>query len=475
MQELTILDRRRFLAAVGAATLAGYPHGGFAIDVPEPKDDAAADIVHRFLDCSDPAMQRFAADVFRQCLVNKICPAEPPFQHRWINCGGLLNGEWVYKVQCLWDSMFAIDLLAIVPENKGLIREIVQNYWDLQSRWDAVKPDYAKGMIACLIHPKSHPVYQEKSYRADWRQYPAYSQIPIIAWGIERVYRRNGDLELVRTALNPLERFHDWYWRERDLADKGLICVGAYSGTLQEAKYETFDFECNIDKMTMTPHPTRNSSEGEGSWYGDICIPGNTAYLILAEQCLARLAQAAGDHAMAQRRLLRAEKGIAAMRQHMWDEKSGCFLAVQRDTLEKIPVPTIGSWIALYADVPTPGMATRMVETLVADAWMTPLPLPTVGRNDPRWGSDAMWRGDTWPSTNYQIASGLRQYGYRELAAKIIDANVDNAMKVGIYERYDSVSGKPLGVPTISMSCTLLTMVLDGLSNTYSVKVAGTT
>jgi hypothetical protein len=33
------------------------------------------------------------------------------------------------------------------------------------------------------------------------------------------------------------------------------------------------------------------------------------------------------------------------MRTHMWDEASGTFLSVNRDTLEKIPVATIGSWI----------------------------------------------------------------------------------------------------------------------------------
>lgn len=464
-------DRRRFLAAVGTTTLAEMVQQGLALAGPAPQDDAAAELVQRFLDCSDPTVQRFAADVYRQCIVNKICSPEPPFRHRWINVGGLLNGEWVYRVQCLWDSSFAIDLLAIVPENKVLIREIVQNYWDLQARWDAVKPDYAKGMIACLIHPESHPVYQEKSHRADWRQYPAYSQIPILAWGIERVYRKNGDLELVRAAVGPLERFHEWYWRERDLHDNGLICVGAYSGIPQEAKYETFDFECNLDEMSMTPHPRRKAGEKEGPWYGDVCIPGNTAYLILAEQCLARLAEAVGDPTMAARRKSRVEKGIAAMRRYMWDDQACCFLAVHRDTLKRIPVPTIGSWVPLHAGVPTPEMASRMAEVLATDAWMTPLPIPTVGRNDPRWKSHAMWRGDTWPATNFQIASGLKQYGYMQLAARIVDANVDNAMKVGIYECYDSVNGKPLGVPTISMSCTLLTVLLDGLSRKYSVKV----
>ena len=41
---------------------------------------------------------------------------------------------------------------------------------------------------------------------------------------------------------------------------------------------------------------------GEGRWYGDICVPGNTAYLVLGERSLARLAAIAGDAAMTARR-----------------------------------------------------------------------------------------------------------------------------------------------------------------------------
>jgi glycogen debranching enzyme len=193
--------------------------------------------------------------------------------------------------------------------------------------------------------------------------------------------------------------------------------------------------------------------------------------LLLGEQSLARLAQIAGETAMAQRRQKRTERGIAAMREHMWDQATGTFLAVHRDSLKKILVATIGSWVPLMADVPTKEMAARMAERLATDDWMTPLPVPTVGRHDRRWQSGGMWRGNVWPPTNYQVAVGLTLYGYRDLAAKIVDATVANAWKVGINERYDSITGSPLGVTGLGMSCTLLTMILDGLSRNYGAAV----
>jgi glycogen debranching enzyme len=162
------------------------------------------------------------------------------------------------------------------------------------------------------------------------------------------------------------------------------------------------------------------------------------------------------------------------MRKHMWDEQAGAFLTVKRDTLEKIPVITIGSWIPLAAGVPTEAQAKRMAEVLGSPAWQTPLPVPTVDPRDSRWKSGAFWRGDVWPPTNYQIASGLAAYGHRNLAADIADKTIDNAIKNGLSEHYDSISGKALGVADYSMSSTILAMMLDGLSGKHQLRLRKT-
>ena len=101
-------------------------------------------------------------------------------------------------------------------------------------------------------------------------------------------HQRNGDKELLQQCLGRLEKFHEWFWRERDVTNIGLIAVGSYSGIVQHAKWETFDYDCAMDGLKLTPHPTRKGPN-EGAWYGDICMAGNTAYLILGERSLALL------------------------------------------------------------------------------------------------------------------------------------------------------------------------------------------
>jgi hypothetical protein len=56
----------------------------------------------------------------------------------------------------------------------------------------------------------------------------------------------------------------------------GLIAVGSYSGDIQHARFETFDYECNLDTLKLTAHPSRKGAD-EGAWCGDICAAGTNA------------------------------------------------------------------------------------------------------------------------------------------------------------------------------------------------------
>ena len=72
---------------------------------------------------------------------------------------------------------------------------------------------------------------------------------------------------------------------------------------------------------------------------------------------------------------------------------------------------------------------------------------------------------------NYQVAKGLAAYGYTDLAADISDKTVANAIQHGISEHYDSMSGKTLGVDFLGMTCTVVTMMLDGLCREHKLEV----
>jgi putative isomerase len=461
------MERRSFLRGLAITSFSGLlPRSASLLlsqtNFAQPTRQELSEILRTLLVTSDPVLYDFATEVYATCILGKIKPPDPPLAHPWIVPGGGYYAQW------LWDTMFVLDLLAVLPNQSENIRGVFQNYWDFQSRWNAVKSPSQHGMVGNFMAPFDGPA--ERSGK-DWQTFPAYSQAPLLAWGMERVYLRNRDRELLSSGLAALESFHDWYWRERDVTGVGLVGVGAYSGDVQHARYETYDHEVDLDNLKLTPHPGRQAGSENGSWYGDILIPANTAYLLLSELSLARMATSLGDHAMAGRRRARYLKGALAMRTHMWSQQQGCFLSVHRDTLTQIPSATVGGFMPLLARVPTIAQARAMASTLAGPAWATPLPIPTVARTNPSFSSAEFWRGDSWPAPNYQVATGLAMYGQHSLAARIADATVENALKVGISERYDSLTGNPLGVHGLGMSATTLTMLLDGLTRRYNLRV----
>jgi len=445
-------SRRKFIQTTGVSAIGGITIPSLLGNISFGENINQEIDIKSLFDSNREDALRITERVFHKCILEKILPPQPPLKHNWVQPGGPhYLGQWI------WDTMFVVDLLSILPGKEKVIRDIFQNYWDFQDRWNEIVPEYAHDMVTVAI----------KTFPQELRQ---FSQIPILAWGVERVFQRNGDKKLLEQCLPRLEKFHDWYWRERDVTNVGLITVGSYSGDVQHARWETFDYECNMDDLKLQKHPTRKG-KNEGAWYGDMWVPGNTSYLIMGEKSLMRLAEAVGDTEMAERRKPYIDKAVQAMRDYMWDEEAGTFLSVKKATMKKIPVATISSWLPLAAGVPTKEMAQKMAEVLSTGSWQTPLPLPTVDRKDPRWKSNSFWRGDVWPSTNYQISSGLAAYGHTELAADIADKTVENAIKNGLSEHYDSISGKPLDIKDYCMASTITTMMLDGLTKKYKLEL----
>jgi len=232
------MKRRDFLRTTGCSVLGVMASGYSALGMAAESHGPA---IRALFEWQDRSVMRLTESVYRNCILGKVFPPEGTLKQQWIGPGGGYKGQWI------WDTMFVVDLLSIMPNKEQVIRDVFQNYWDFQVRWNAKMPEYAHHMIPCMIEP----------HKENWLEYPAYSQIPILAWGLERVYTRNRDKELLKQALAPIEKFHEWYWRERDVTNVGLIAVGSYSGVIQHGRFETFDLECNLDDLKLTPHPTR--------------------------------------------------------------------------------------------------------------------------------------------------------------------------------------------------------------------------
>ena len=419
--------------------------------------------------------RQFFHHAYWRAVLPKIRQPQGEFTRRWITPGGPYHGQQAYYGQYIWDTMFMLDPLCRLPDQVETVKEVLRNFWEFQDAWDAIVPDYARGMIQHGFTP--HKFLSKK--------FEGNTCGPWLAWGVERIFDHTGDEALAREALPHLERYHDWFWRERDMDGIGLISQGAYgTDQVQTMRDESgYDFAPDMDELAYIQHP-RFPERGHA--YGNLYGVTNTAYLIHAERCLKRLAEKLDEKDVATRRERHIKKGVSAARQWMWSEQTGMFHSIRRGG-EKISALTVGSWMMMMAEVPTPEQAQRMLATLRTPQWMTPLPLPSVGRCDPTWQPATigflpdppkridhlgqaynMWRGDVWPPCNYQVAVGAVMYGAKDIAARICDATVMNAIQWGdVNERYCCDTGRPLGPSDFGMSASMLSMIYDGLTSKY--------
>jgi hypothetical protein len=211
-------ERRKLLGGIAGTIVAvAAPHAALELSgqlsgqahpagESAPGRDQVASILKPLFRSNDPAIGQLLTDAYADCVLGKIRAPDPPLAHSWIVPGGGYYAQW------LWDTMFVVDLLSVLPGQQETIRGVFQNYWDFQQRWNKVKPSFMHGMVANFMAPFDAPEIRSGK---DWETFPAYSQAPLLAWGMERVYERNHDTELLRAGLQPLEDFHEWYWRAR--------------------------------------------------------------------------------------------------------------------------------------------------------------------------------------------------------------------------------------------------------------------
>src|SRR6202021_1234584 len=78
--------------------------------------DQVAQMLKPLFSSNDPAIWRLLTYAYADCVLGKIRPPDPPLAHSWIVPGGGYYAQW------LWDTMFVLDLLSILPGQKETIR-----------------------------------------------------------------------------------------------------------------------------------------------------------------------------------------------------------------------------------------------------------------------------------------------------------------------------------------------------------------
>jgi len=255
-----------------------------------------------------------------------------------------------------------------------------------------------------------------------------YTQPPLIAWsllGLDRAVAPDERVGLrLPEAFEVLSAFNEWLYRERRGPDGLFFWEHAYeSGVENSPRFGARDEKLLVD--------TRRRA-----------APDLSAFVILQNEALAELAEAAGVGGAAERFHDRARELRTLVNEKLWHEADGFYYDRDFASGDLVRSRTIAGLFPLWAGVPDASRARRLLEHVLSPTgFNTPTPLPSVARDDPGFVLD-MWRGPVWINAAYGVIRGLERYGFLreavQLAWKLCHGVYDTHTETRrLYEFYD--------------------------------------
>jgi hypothetical protein len=149
--------------------------------------------------------------------------------------------------------------------------------------------------------------------------------------------------------------------------------------------------------------------------------------------------------------------------EELWDEPSGQYYSRDAVTRELIVVPTIATFIPLWAGTPSRARAERLIALLREPTKFWPrYPVPSVPLDSPDFRESGYWNGPTWVNTGWLIAEGLREYGHADLADDLRTRLLGLVERTGFSEYFSPLTGAGYGADDFSWTAAL---TIDLLAN----------
>ncbi|MEV0443792.1 trehalase family glycosidase [Streptomyces spectabilis] len=414
-----------------------------------------------------PARRRLAVKAL-QTLVTNWRSAAGRIRHDAISPS--LSYKWFAGGVWAWDTWKqAVGTARFDP---GLAQSQLRAMFDHQIRPGSPSRPQDAGMIPDAVF------YNDPSDGGgNWNE--RNSKPPLAAWAVREVYRHSGDRAFLREMYPKLAAYQAWWYRNRDHDRDGLAEYGATVDPANDsaeqrrlaAAWESgMDNAPRFDAALGTSVVTNRDASGRVTGYSltQESVDLN-AYLAADQSHLAALAHELGDKAGERHWRARARATHAAVRERMYDPKSGWFHDTDLADGSRLTARGRGieGAVPLWTGTASRAQAEAVRDKLTDPAeFATPVPFPTVARSSPYFAPQRYWRGPVWLDQAYFAQAGLRRYGYAAEARALTDRLLAHAGGLAdrgpVMENYDPLTGAPLNSPNFSWSAAVLLPMLGG-------------
>ena len=148
----------------------------------------------------------------------------------------------------------------------------------------------------------------------------------------------------------------------------------------------------------------------------------------------------------------------------LWDNETHQFYSRSYHTGKPILVPTIATFMPLFAGTASPARAEQLRRLLrTGVTFGADYPVPVVPVSSPLFEPNRYWRGPVWINFNWFIIRGLERYGFTEDAERLRQSTLGLVEQSGFREYFNPLTGDGLGGENFSWTAAL---TLDLLKHT---------
>ncbi|WP_404400490.1 glycogen debranching N-terminal domain-containing protein [Pelagibacterium halotolerans] len=240
------------------------------------------------------------------------------------------------------------------------------------------------------------------------RYYGSIDSTPLFVMLAGAYLDRTGDIDAIRTLLPHLRAALSWIDEFGDRDGDGYIEYGRQTdkGLANQGWKDSHDSVFHADGNLAA---------------GPIALCEVQAYVYGAFRAAQAIATCLGHADEALRYERRADILQAAFNRDFFDPELGTFvLALDKDK-RACRVKTSNAGHALWTGIASPVHAPEVVATLMSRSSFSGWGVRTLAAGQNRYNPMSYHNGSVWPHDNALIAGGVARYGFKDVAARILD------------------------------------------------------
>ena len=307
--------------------------------------------------------------------------------------------RWPHQRMWLWDSVF--HAAGVRHLNVQAARDIISAVLEC-SRED--------GFIPLDVTPQSTSTV---------------TQPPLLAFGVKLVQEIEPDIKWLRECYPILKAYIEWDLENRDSDNSGLT-----EWYIEENK------NCRSGESGMDNSPRFDAAT-------QLKATDFNAFLSLECEILADFAEELGLSDDAALWKERHNKLNQLINERLWNDKEKFYFDYDIDQDKMSEIMASSGFLPLICGAPSQEQAKELAAHLNnPKTFKTRLQVPSIAVCCGKYYAKDMWRGPVWININWLIANGLKRYGFKAEAEKLINQTMDELEKMYLkhgtfFEFYD--------------------------------------